>query len=128
VILADTHVLAWWLLDAPQLSRTHATRLDAAIRRDGCISIAAITLLELAMAVQRGRLQLEYDRILELEGRPDLQVLPLSARVAVEAVRLGPSAPRDPADRLIIATARIHGATLLTADGPIRDSGLVEVG
>ena len=56
---------------------------------------------------------------------PLLQVLPLTVDVAIESEQLGESFPPDPADRLIVATARVHDLTLITSDRPIRKSGAV---
>jgi PIN domain nuclease of toxin-antitoxin system len=54
-------------------------------------------------------------------------VLALDGRIAAESARLGPKMPTDPADQLIVASARVHGLRLLTADARIRDSGVVSV-
>jgi PIN domain nuclease of toxin-antitoxin system len=50
-------------------------------------------------------------------------VLPLTVDIAIESERLGESFPPDPADRLIVATARVHDLTLITSDRPIRKGG-----
>ena len=54
---------------------------------------------------------------------PLLQVLPLTVDIAIESEQLGESFQTDSADRLIVATARVHDLTLITSDGPIRKSG-----
>ena len=56
---------------------------------------------------------------------PHLEVLPLTVDVAIESEQLGESFPPDTADRLIAATARVHGLTLITSDEAIRRSGAV---
>jgi len=63
----------------------------------------------------------------ELESNSRLEVLPITGAIALEAVRLGTSFPTDPADRLIAATARVHGHTLVTADRRVRQSGVVAI-
>ena len=82
------------------------------------------------MLVDRGRLTLSRSEdvlFTQLETHPRLEILPLSPRIALESTRLGPNFHRDPADRLIAATARVHGLRLLTADARIRDSAVVAV-
>ena len=60
----------------------------------------------------------------EIENHPRFEVLPITARIALESTRLGPSFHRDPADQLIAAPCRVHGLTLLTADERIRASAV----
>jgi len=59
------------------------------------------------------------------EIESELVVLPITARIAAESVRLGDDFPKDPAGQLIAATARCHGLTLMTADERIRRWGRV---
>jgi PIN domain nuclease of toxin-antitoxin system len=61
----------------------------------------------------------------QLENHPLLAVLPLTARIAAESVRLGEDFPKDPADQIIVATARCHSLRLVTADQRIRRWGKV---
>jgi PIN domain nuclease of toxin-antitoxin system len=56
-----------------------------------------------------------------------IRVLPMTSRIAVESVRLGPDFPKDPADQIIVATARCHGLSLITADEDIRRWGKLPV-
>jgi PIN domain nuclease of toxin-antitoxin system len=60
--------------------------------------------------------------VTQAASSPHLDVLPLTVDVAIESDQLGDSFPRDPADRLIAATARVHDLTLITSDRPIRKS------
>jgi PIN domain nuclease of toxin-antitoxin system len=60
-------------------------------------------------------------------SRAQSQVLPITAKIAAESVRLGDEFPRDPADQIIAATARCHGLTLMTSDKRIRNWGRVPV-
>jgi PIN domain nuclease of toxin-antitoxin system len=55
-----------------------------------------------------------------IDSHPFLTILPLTARNAAESVRLGDDFPNDPADQIIVATARCHNLTLITADERIR--------
>ena len=56
-----------------------------------------------------------------MAGHPLIDVLPITAEIAADAARIGQNAPTDPADRIIIATARCHNLTLLTSDQRIVD-------
>jgi PIN domain nuclease of toxin-antitoxin system len=124
----DTHILIWWLTDPRRLSRRQSKVLQE-LEQDGQpAAISAITLWESAMLVQRKKIEVESSLdawIGELESHPLLAVLPITARIAAESVRLNASFPKDPADRLIVATARCHGLALITADQNIRSWGKV---
>ena len=129
-LLLDTHVLLWWL-DAPgRLSSAQRQAIADARTVGEPLAVAAMTLWEIAKLVESRRLlfdepiELVLDRI---ERNPALCVLPLDARVAVESTRVGDTMPKDPADRLIVASARVHGLRLVTADENIRRSGTVAV-
>ena len=127
-LLLDTHVLVWWLLDDRSLPRRHERALEEAEEEGWNLHVSAITLWEIALLADRGRVRLPVavDPFLaRLESRLGLEILPLTARIAVEGQRLGPTFPRDQADRIIAATARCHGLTLLTADEAIVKSRAV---
>jgi PIN domain nuclease of toxin-antitoxin system len=126
--LLDTHVVVWWWTDDPALPEPFARALDGAVRAGDTVAVSAISLWEIAVLASRGRLRLAaaVDAFVEaIEQHPAVQVLPLSARVAVESTRFGDDFPRDPADRIIGATARCHGLRLMTADERIRGSGMI---
>ncbi len=129
-ILLDTHVLIWWRLDSQRLDRSQARRLQDLENRQKPIAISAITLWEIAMLEARGRIEIAEPTDIwleELEGHPLVEVLPLTARIAAESVRLGPDFHNDPADQIIVATARVHGLPLMTADKRIRKWGKVPI-
>jgi PIN domain nuclease of toxin-antitoxin system len=126
--LVDTHIALWWWLDDAALPARDAEILEESALRSQVVGLSAISLWEIAILVEKGRIRLtgSVDALLEdIERHPAVDVLPLTARVALESTRLGPSFPRDPADRIIAATARCHGLRLMTADERIRDSGVV---
>jgi len=126
-LLLDTHVLVWWDLDNPSMPRRFSKRIDEALSK-GSVAVSSISLWEIAKLVQLKRLsaQISVDEWLaDLEQHPQLEVLDITASIAVESTRLGPSFPGDPADQLIAATARCHGLQLLTTDKRIRESGVV---
>lgn len=128
-LLLDTHVLARWLLEPERLSKPHSVALDR-LRPDQKVAISDVTLWELAMMMVRGRVQLPGEPdiwLAQVEVHPQIRVIPITARIAHESVRLGSDFPRDPADRLIVATALSLGLLLLTMDGDIRRWGKVSL-
>jgi PIN domain nuclease of toxin-antitoxin system len=126
VILLDTHVLAWAATDSELLSRAAASAIRRA-RRGGGVAVAAITVWELALLLSQGKLQI-YGNI-EASLRVLLEpvtVRPITSEIAVLAAQFPDDYPRDPADRLIGATARAEGLTLITRDQRIRNSPLIK--
>lgn len=125
MILLDTHVLLWLAKDPSKLSPAAA----AAIRESGSlggIAISAITVWEVASLASRGRLALTgtLENFVEnITSRAAIQ--PITVKIAVLANQLPPSYPKDPADRLIGATALCEGMILISADENIRLSRAV---
>jgi len=102
--------------------------IDSAERRGECVALSAISFLEIALLNEgRQRLSVSLDQVFrELDTRPVFRIIPLTTDVAHEVSALGDSL-RDPGDRVIVATARVHSMRLLTADQRIIDSNLVPV-
>lgn len=119
MILLDTHVLVWTRALSARLSG-HARRTIQAADR---LAISDITLWEIAMLVSRGRLELDGALASYLEDvARDVEVLPIAPRVAAAVAALPDAFPvRDPADRIIYATAAVHELPLVSADGKLRD-------
>jgi PIN domain nuclease of toxin-antitoxin system len=125
--LLDTHVLLWLALDTKRLSRKARQLIKRSSARGG-LSIASITLWEIAQLAAVGRIRVQGtagDWLTELLARTGVTVLSLSPTVAELSTAFGPDFPRDPADRIIAATARAHAAPLVTADERILASPLV---
>jgi PIN domain nuclease of toxin-antitoxin system len=125
----DTHVVVRWLATPRKLSREQARVLRDAVHRREPLAVSAITLLEIAILFGQGsaRSGIPVEKLLdELESNPVFQIVPLTVDVASEIAALGGSL-RDPADRAIVATARVRGLRLLTSDQRIIESGLVPV-
>ncbi len=127
MILLDTHVLFWMANDSKRLSkRAHETIRHARQNQTG-IAVATITLWELAWLAQNGRIAVIVSVesfVRETVARVILR--PVTAEIAAQAVRLFKEFPKDPADRLIAATAMVEGMALVTADMRIRRSKVVE--
>lgn len=130
-LILDTHILIWWLHDAAEkLTKIQIAALSDADRHNRPMELSAITLWEVAMLLERGRIAIAKslpEFLDDVESHPGLNVLPLTASIAVESVRLGVDFHRDPADQIIVATARCHGLTLITADERIRKWGKVNL-
>lgn len=126
MIVADTHAVLWLTEDPAQLSAPALTAL-AEGRRAGRLLIADITLREIAMQVSRGRIDLPRtlaDYLSFVESM--FAVVPIDGAIAERSTGFSTAYPRDPADRLIGATAIVHKARLVTADEKIRASGEVD--
>ena len=125
--LLDTHVLIWWLQDDGPLSPRQRQTLGAA---DGSspLRVSDISLWEVATLHSLGRIQLTLplrEWLAKAVAPPLVRRHGISPAIAAEVAALPDSFHRDPADRILVATARVLGATLLTHDRHILDSGLV---
>jgi PIN domain nuclease of toxin-antitoxin system len=123
VILLDTHVVVWLAFDQTQLSRNAKAAINDARQNGDGLAISDITLLELTTLSRKARIRLDISLesfLREVEAR--FIVLPISGRACVRALALPATYPKDPADRIIGATAIVEGLSLLTADREIRRS------
>jgi PIN domain nuclease of toxin-antitoxin system len=125
VILIDTHVLVWSCVEPEKLSQAAKAAIDEGRRTDG-VAIASITLWELANAIARGRLESAGT----VQSTVDdfvigVEVKELTSEIVSLAAQFPETYPRDPADRLIGATARVLGVPLVTRDEKIRTSRAV---
>jgi PIN domain nuclease of toxin-antitoxin system len=122
VIVVDTHALFWWLANDPSLSASARQAIDQASGQ-GQALVSAITCREIAQQAQRGRIRLTMgvdDWFGLLERLPGWRVVPMDRTIALESVYLPGEFHRDPADRIIVATARKHAASVVTKDEQIR--------
>jgi len=128
MIVLDTHVLVWWVSGMVRLSTRAKRSIDAAVR-DGAVLASTISVFEIATAVRRGRLELgaSLDQwMADLRALPELRFEPVTFEIAQLAASFDDSAPGDPADRIIAATARSLNARLVTADDNLRRSPHVQ--
>jgi PIN domain nuclease of toxin-antitoxin system len=122
MIVLDTHVWLWWLSNPEKLSPAAAERIEKETQASG-IRISSISVWEIAMLVAKGRLELVVD-ITEwfavTESLSFVKFIPVNNSVAVQAVRLPGHFHDDPADRIIVATAMVSSASIISADNKIR--------
>lgn len=127
-VLLDTHIWVWWLTPDSPLSRAERNALDAkAVRRE--LFLPAISLWEVQVLHAKRRFELPLPFAKWLTRASDermISVLPLSVEVVLALDSLPASFHGDPADRLIVATARAHALPLATHDTAIRRSRTVK--
>jgi PIN domain nuclease of toxin-antitoxin system len=119
-LLLDTHVWLWTLTDPDQLGRRARS---AVARASNELWLSPISTWELLVLAERGRVTLDEEPgrwAREALQRSPVRAAPLTHEVAVQSRELAPS-HSDPADRLIMATARVHELTLVTADEHLLD-------
>jgi PIN domain nuclease of toxin-antitoxin system len=122
MILLDTHVWVWWVhgdqrLTANQLEIIQANETDT-------IGVSAISCWEIAKLVERGRLELPVpleEWFEQALGYPGIRILEMTPEISIESTRLPGEFHRDPADQIIVATARILKCSLVTSDERILD-------
>lgn len=122
MIVLDTHALVWWVTGDPTLSK----RAKTAIERElvgGEILVSSISAWEIAMLVEREKLVLSMDvgswlaAVAHIEA---VRFVPVDPEIAVKSVQLPGDFHKDPADRMIVATARKFSVSLVTKDEKIR--------
>lgn len=117
------------LTEPRRLSREQVRLIYRAAARRERRAVSAVTLVEIATVFGRGsrRSHVPAEKLLDsIESAEELDVLPISLRIAREVAVMGDWL-KDPNDRVIVATARVHGLRLVTSDQRIIDSGLVPV-
>lgn len=120
MILLDTHIWVWWVHDESLL--TPAQREAIWANEEDVIGVSAISCWEVAKLVEYGRLELPcpLEEWFELAlSYPGIQILALTPEIAIESTRLPGEFHRDPADQIIVATARVYDCPLVTSDEKI---------
>lgn len=127
-LLLDTHILVRWLIQSRSVSRKQHMALETATKTGEPLAFSAITLVEISMLFSRGKLALNrgLEDFFELvQASPLLRLYPLTYEIAVDIESL--SLLKEPADQIIVATARVHRLRLVTSDQRIIESKLVPV-
>jgi PIN domain nuclease of toxin-antitoxin system len=125
-ILLDTHIALWLDNGDKRLRSTTLSLIEGCWRNGGTVLISAVTAWEIALLVDNGRIDLDrpveawFERFVD---RPGIEAVPLSHHAALRAYRLHHLRQRDPADRLLIATAIELACPLVTYDAHIVQFG-----
>lgn len=120
MIVLDTHIWIWWIHGDTSLSAATRSLLDASEQSGMAVSV--ISCWEVAKLVERGRLTLPCpvsDWLQQALAYPGIRLVELSPRICVESTQLPGTFHRDPADQMIVATARVLDAPLVTMDAKI---------
>ena len=124
-ILLDTHVFIWYVNGNTEIGKRLKNQIDEAIQSHS-IYLASISLWEISMLDMKQRIILEMPCLEWINcaiEETHTQVLPITPTIAVESSNLPGKFHGDPADRLIVATARAEGLVLATRDANILDYG-----
>ena len=118
MIVLDTHALVWSVSGDMRLGKATRTQIETTART-GEVLVSAVTPWETALLTEKGRLRLSQDVgswIQSALAIPGVRLAPIEPAIAVDSVRLPSEFHADPADRIIIATARHSNAPLVTPD------------
>jgi PIN domain nuclease of toxin-antitoxin system len=113
LIVLDTHIFVWLNLQYEKIPR----KIFDAIAEESILGVSAISLWEIAMLVQKGRIELPKSVLEWFEDvlpAPKIKLLPITPEVAARSGSL--TIHGDPADRIIAATAIVHDCRLATVD------------
>jgi PIN domain nuclease of toxin-antitoxin system len=120
VILLDTHIWIWWVAGDARLTAAQRQHLED--HEATGLGVSVISCWEVAKLVELGRLVLRCSVDQWIKGAlayPGIRMLYLTPRIAIESTQLPAAFHRDPADQIIVATARVRRCPLLTADARI---------
>lgn len=122
MIVLDTHALIWWVSGDSALSKKAKTAINRE-RENGELVISSISAWEIAMLVKNGRLKLTMEVEAWLSTVASIErtrFIPVDTDIALKAVSLPGEFHKDPADRMIVATARKLAAPVITKDEKIQ--------
>ena len=122
-LLLDTHIVLWLDSGDDRLRESTRALIDDCWRSGGAILMSAVTAWEIALLVDAGRIDLDCPVEAWIErflGRPGVEAAPLGHRAACRSYRLHHLEHRDPADRLLVATAIELSCALVTYDERIQ--------
>ena len=120
MIVLDTHIWVWWVHGDERLNPAQRSVIEA--NESDVIGVSAISCWEVAKLVERGRLSLPLPLTEWFEqslSYPGVLVLELTPTIAIESTQLPGNFHRDPADQIIVATARVYDCALVSSDDKI---------
>lgn len=129
MILLDTHVLVWFVSNPEKLSKKAQDLIEKEIQTRRQLLVSSISIWEIYILIKKERLRLAIDVDLwieKIEQSSIFQFVPVDNQIAAKAVELNNKFHEDPADRIIVATALIHEAKLITSDKKIINSKEVQ--
>ena len=118
-LLLDTHVWVWLVSDDARVSRAPCVAVIEAAAPGSRVFVSPISVWEIALLEKKGRLRFPVECMQWVRSALDesgFLVAPFTPEIAIDSVRLPGNFHSDPADRIIIATARAMGAVLVTQD------------
>jgi PIN domain nuclease of toxin-antitoxin system len=122
MIVLDTHVLLWWVNGSDLLSSAAEKVIRKTLKQGGEIIVSTISAWEISMLIDKGRLVLGmdveswFDEVTQIDG---VRFIPVDNEIAIKSTVLPGEFHKDPADRMIVATARMLAVALVTADQKI---------
>lgn len=128
MILLDTHAWVWWVSEPDRIPSRARSAIEKSVEA-ATLYVSAISVWEVAMLVEKGRLELALpvaDWVARSEALPFLKFVPIDNPLALRSVQLDDFPYPDPADRLIIATALSLDASIVTKDRRIHDYSRVK--
>ncbi len=120
-VILDTHVLLWSLLQPEELTEETKSKVEQAHKKQNLL-VSSISLWEIAMLSHKKRIHIFEpikNFLSSIEEISGINICEISAEVAAESILLQNNFHGDPADRIIVSTARVYSATLLTRDKQI---------
>ena len=119
MIVIDTHILVWWVSGDNALSPAATKLIKGTLANGGEVIVSSISAWEIAMLIKKGRLVLSMeverwlDEVAQIEG---VRFMPVDNEIGIKSAALPGDFHKDPADRMIVATARKLAVPLVTAD------------
>ena len=121
--VTDTHSLVWYFTDDSRLS-SKALQAFQSPEEKGIIFVPAVVLAEIMFIARKGRITLSFeDTLNRIEESENFEIVPLNAEILRAADKI--EADMEMHDRLIVATALWHNASLITKDETLRELGIV---
>lgn len=120
MIIIDTHIWIWWTHDINRLNNVQLEALKA--NETNIIGVSAISCWEIAKLLEYGKIELSCpieEWFQKALGYPGVKLIPLTPEIVIESTRLPDSFHKDPADQIIVATARVFDCPLVTSDHKI---------